>query len=91
MGPGAFSRGSSAFKVRCRPSRAHRARVHDQPPQRRHQRQHEHRGITRRRLRAVVVVLQHLIAAPRIGVVIGVALQVEQQPVAETLEKRGRR
>jgi len=37
------------------------------------------------------VVLQHLIAAPRIGVVIGVALQVEQQPVAETLEKRGRR
>ena len=55
--------------------------VHHAPPQRREQREQDHPGVAGRQLRRLVEMAQRLVASRRVGVVVGVALQVVEQHV----------
>ena len=54
------------------------ARVHDAAPQGRHIGQREHAEVADGQLRHIVKVAQRLVAAQRVGMVVGVPLQMEQ-------------
>jgi hypothetical protein len=56
-------------------------RVHHPAPQRREEREDDHRRVARRQLGRLVEVAQGLEAAGRVRVVVGVALQVVEQDV----------
>jgi hypothetical protein len=57
------------------------AGVHDTPPQRRNDGEQDHAGIAGRQLGRLVEVAQRLVAAQRVGVMVGVALQVVEQNI----------
>jgi NADPH-dependent glutamate synthase beta subunit-like oxidoreductase len=61
--------------------------IHDATPQGRKQRQQHHRGVAERQLRALVDVAQCVVGAARDVVMVGMALQVQQEPVGEPLRR----
>lgn len=57
-------------------------RVHDPAPQGREPCEHDHRGVPGRQPGCVVEVSECLVTAQRVGVVVGVTLQLEQEEIA---------
>jgi hypothetical protein len=68
-------------QVARNPRQRQQARVHDPKPQRRHVGDREHAEVAARQLRQGLEVAQALVAPRRMGVMVGVALQVEQHQV----------
>jgi hypothetical protein len=59
------------------------ARMHDSTPERRHERQKDHRPISRGELRRALVSLQTLVAFSSMRVVVPMALELEEDVIGQ--------
>lgn len=63
------------------------ARVHHLKPQGRHQCQDNHRGVAKRQLGALIVMIQHLVTLDGMRMVVGVTLELKQKKIAHQVAR----